>query len=225
MDSYTLTRSHRKTLAVHIRDGSVEVRAPLKCPQSEIDRFLASKQAWITGKLVISRELAEQKKSFTLDYGDTILFCGVLYLVAARAGARAGFDGEQFYMPPNLTPDQIKATCIKIYRRLAKTHLAERVAIFATQMGITPAAIKITGAKTRWGSCSSRKNINFSWRLIMAADNVIDYVVVHELAHIIHMNHSKRFWAVVEAILPDYLTRKSQLRELQRRLAAEDWED
>ncbi|MDR2568929.1 MAG: M48 family metallopeptidase, partial [Oscillospiraceae bacterium] len=75
-----------------------------------------------------------------------------------------------------------------------------------------------------WGSCSAKKSLNFSWRLIMADEDVIDYVVVHELAHLIEMNHSVRFWAVVERVLPDYRERQKWLRELQRKLNVEDWD-
>ena len=95
---------------------------------------------------------------------------------------------------------------------------------FAKRMDVTPTAIKINGAKTRWGSCSAKKSLNFSWRLIMADDDVIDYVVVHELAHIAEMNHSARFWALVEGALPDYQSRKAKLKALQQRLSIEDWE-
>ena len=126
-------------------------------------------------------------------------------------------------MPPKLEPELIKDACIKIYRRLAKDYIPKRVAIYAEQMGVTPAAVKINGANTRWGSCSSRKSLNFSWRLIMACDDVIDYVVVHELAHLIHMNHSEKFWSVVEKILPNYKERQSKLRKLRKRLNVEDW--
>ena len=87
-----------------------------------------------------------------------------------------------------------------------------------------PSAVKINGAKTRWGSCSSKKSINFSWRLIKADDDVIDYVVVHELSHITEMNHSPNFWAIVENILLDYRERKVKLKRLQKRLSMENWE-
>jgi len=102
--------------------------------------------------------------------------------------------------------------------------MAERVAHYKEIMGVSPAAVKINGAKTRWGSCSAKKSLNFSWRLIMADDAAIDYVVVHELAHMFEMNHSERFWAIVAGVLPDYKERRKRLKELQRRLNAENWE-
>lgn len=107
---------------------------------------------------------------------------------------------------------------------LAKRDLTNIVFDFAKQMNVMPSAIKINGAKTRWGSCSSKKSLNFSSRLVMAKDDVVDYVVIHELAHITEMNHSSRFWAIVEGILPDYKERQARLKALQKKLSLEDWD-
>jgi predicted metal-dependent hydrolase len=106
---------------------------------------------------------------------------------------------------------------------LAKRDLTKKTLAYANCMGIMPTTIKINSANTRWGSCSAKKSINYSWRLIMANDEVIDYVVVHELAHIIELNHSERFWKVAENQMPDYNKRKRQLKELQQRLCGEEW--
>ena len=187
MITYTLTRSKRKTVAIHIRDGSVEVRAPLRTPKRDIDRFVMSKEQWIAAKLLQSRERAQQREAFRRTCGDAV--------PAQRAE----------------------------FMNAAKSHIPLRVAHFAEKMGAAPAAVKINRAKARWGSCSAKKNLNFSWRLMMADDDVIDYVVVHELAHLKEMSHSPRFWAIVEGVLPDYRARQSRLRALQRRLSCEDW--
>ena len=103
-------------------------------------------------------------------------------------------------------------------RARAKEILPQRAAHFAGQMGVAPAQVKVTGARARWGSCSSKGNLNFSWRLMLAGAPEIDYVVVHELAHLREMNHSPRFWAVVEAALPDYKQRRLRLKQLQAAL-------
>jgi hypothetical protein len=113
---------------------------------------------------------------------------------------------------------------IREYTLAAKAHLPERAAYYAAQMGVTPAAVKVNGAKTRWGSCSSKGSLNFSWRLMMADDGVVDYLVVHELAHLKEMNHSPRFWAIVQNVLPDYKERQKRLRALQKRLMVESWD-
>jgi len=225
MHEYTLIRSQRKSVAIHIRpDATVEVRAPLRMPKREIDKIVASKEDWISKRLPMVQERQEQKAAFSLGYGDTVLVRGREYPIAAKSGNRVGFDDERFYLPPDLSAEQIKYACVQIYKLVAKQVLTNKTIDFAKRMGVKPAAVKINSANTRWGSCSTRKNINYSWRLIMAEDDVIDYVVVHELAHITEMNHSDRFWAIVAGILPDYQARRERLKELQQRLGGEDWE-
>ena len=99
------------------------------------------------------------------------------------------------------------------YRKEARRRITERAAYFAEKMGVDYGRIAIRAAKTRWGSCSARGNLNFHWKLILMPPAILDYVVVHELAHRIEMNHSPRFWAQVERILPDYRERRRWLKE------------
>ena len=222
---YTLVRSRRKTLVVYItKDATVEVRAPLHTSKVYIDKFLASKEQWILKHLAKCEQNIIERTAFVLTYGDKILLRGKQYPIAAREGRRAGFDGECFFMPPNLPLDAIKRTVVSIYKVVAKSVLSAKAAKFAGRMAVSPTNLRITGAKTRWGSCSGKNSINFSWRLIMAVDDVIDYVVVHELAHIREHNHSPRFWSVVEGVLPDYEDRRVKLKHLQAILSAQDWD-
>ncbi|MDO5349002.1 MAG: SprT family zinc-dependent metalloprotease [Lachnospiraceae bacterium] len=100
----------------------------------------------------------------------------------------------------------------KKYRQLAKVRIQERAAYFAARMGVSYGRISIRAAKTRWGSCSYGGNLNFHWKLILMPPEILDYVVVHELAHRKEMNHSKAFWAEVERILPDYQERRKWLK-------------
>jgi hypothetical protein len=174
-------------VALYVRDGGVEIRAPLRMPKRDIDRFVASKEIWIAGKLALARDRAARREAFALEHGHAL-------------------------------PSRIEG-----YIAAAKARLPERAAYYAALMGVAPAAVKVSGAKTRWGSCSSKGNLSFSWRLMMADGGVIDYLVVHELAHLKEMNHSPRFWAVVEGTLPDYRERQKRLRALQNRLANECW--
>ena len=99
------------------------------------------------------------------------------------------------------------------YRQAAKEYIPKRVAYYAQLLDVTYATISIRDQKTRWGSCSSKGNLSFSWRLILAPPKVLDYVVVHELCHRREMNHSPRFWALVESIIPDYKTHRKWLKE------------
>ena len=223
--AYTLVRSHRKTLAIHItRDATVEVRAPMHMSLRYIERFIASKEKWIESRLASREKVREEKAAFALDYGDTLMFRGEAFPISAREGGKLGFDGTCFYMPPNLSPEQIKAGAIWLYKELAKQVVSEKIENYVEIMQVTPARFRITSAKTRWGSCSAKKNLNFSWRLMMADDPVIDYVVVHELAHLLELNHSPRFWAHVEKVVPAYKERKAQLQQLQDTLSMQNWD-
>ena len=157
---------------------------------------------------------------------DCLSGCGPDYTLnsAPDRGHISLSDRGSICLPPGLSPEEIKRSVISVYRSPAKQLLANRVAHYARQMGVAPAAVRVTSARTRWGSCSSANSINFSWRLVMADDDVIDYVVVHELAHIIEHNHSDRFWRVVESALPDYKQRRQRLKALQQRLSNVDWD-
>ena len=99
------------------------------------------------------------------------------------------------------------------YRELARAVIGQRVSYFAAKMGVTYGRISIRDQKTRWGSCSGRGNLNFNWKLVLMPPEVLDYVVVHELAHRKQMNHSPLFWAEVGRVLPDYESRRRWLKE------------
>lgn len=222
---YSIIRSKRKTVAIHILPaGVVQVRAPLKMPKADIDRFVADKEIWIRNKLQIVKERLSSRAAFRLDYGDCVFVMGQECPIVARPGNQIGFEDSQFIMMPGLNSEQIKGACVRIYMQIAKQALTAKTIAYSSNMGVMPSNIKTNSAKTRWGSCSGKKSINYSWRLMMAQEDVMDYVVVHELAHIKEMNHSARFWAIVKGILPDYEDRKLRLKALQKRLAAQDWE-
>lgn len=104
------------------------------------------------------------------------------------------------------------------YKKQAKALLQQKCSFYGEIMGLRPVAIRVNSAKTRWGSCNGRGEINFSFRLLFAPDELIDYVVVHELAHLKEMNHSAAFWAVVVNTMPDYQARRKRLREHQHQV-------
>jgi len=221
--AYTLTRSKRKTVAIYIRNGFVDVRAPLKMPKKDIDKFIIAKEKWIIKKLTSSVQQVNKQKRFTLDYGDIILCRNKPHTIIAQIGNDCWYDDGYFFIPPGLTPNEIKQACVGIYKTIAADILTEKTKWFAVKMKVNPESIRISNAKAQWGCCTAKKKISFSWRLIMADDDVIDYVVVHELAHIIEMNHSKKFWDIVVSVIPDYKDLRHRLKDLQQRLEGEDW--
>ncbi|MDR0944392.1 MAG: M48 family metallopeptidase [Ruminococcus sp.] len=126
------------------------------------------------------------------------------------------FSDGVFYIPCGEDGHIDRQAVISLYKKLAATLLTRKAVEFSRIMGVAFTAIRITGAKTRWGSCNSDRAISFSWRLVMASDELIDYVVVHELSHIIELNHSKRFWAVVGQYIPDFKKRRERLKTIQK---------
>ncbi|MDR1800914.1 MAG: M48 family metallopeptidase [Lachnospiraceae bacterium] len=222
---YTLIRSKRKTLTVYIRpDATVEVRAPLHLSSRNIEQFLSEKEDWINKKVALVRETNASKNSFHLDFGDKLLFLGKEYPLFPKDGDRIGFDQIAFYAPISIDEETLRQNLIRLYKSLAKKYLNAKAKVWALKMNVSFNSIRITSAATRWGSCSSKKTINFSWRLIMAEEPVIDYVIIHELAHLTELNHSERFWNIVGTYCPDYKACKRKLRELQAKIRTEVWD-
>jgi predicted metal-dependent hydrolase len=220
---YTLLRSARKSCAIHIKDGMVEVRAPYGLSKQRIEAFLAEKRDWIAQNTHLSAQRRAERESFQLDFGATVRYLGRSLTLKRGTGTQAQICGDSVFLPANLTPLQIKAAMIALYKYAAQQILPEKVRTFATQMRVTPGQIHIGSSQTKWGSCSTTTDIRFSWRLAMADEDCVDYVVIHELAHLRQMNHSPRFWAVVESHCPDYKQRSSRLKELSVLLQCEDW--
>ncbi len=171
MIDYELFRARRKTISIKVtRDRRVVVRAPVRMPKADIEKFVISNKDWIEKS--IARRLEWQKRHPEPD-------------------------------------DERKKELI----RRAKTELPLKVERYAKLMGLYPAGIKITSARTRFGSCSGKNSICFSWRLMEYPEEAIDYVVVHELAHIAEKNHGPSFWKLVGKYMPDYPERRALLKE------------
>jgi len=221
---YNLIYSDRRGATLRVnRDGRVEVRAPRGMPRSEIERFVNAHRDWIERNLARILPRAEAKAAFKVDYGSALRLLGHTFPLAARDGTRAGFDGSCFFAPPGLQSERLQQVCVNTYRRYAADHIPKRVTYFAEIMHAHYDGVKINSAKARWGSCSGKCGLNFSWLLIMAPPEVVDYVVVHELSHTFEHNHSDRFWAVVERALPDWRQREAGLKPLQEQLSTENW--
>ncbi|MDI3537261.1 MAG: M48 family metallopeptidase [Eubacteriaceae bacterium] len=223
--NYLLVRSKRKTIALKIReDRQLEVRAPEQMPLDEIESFVKKHQAWVDHHLQGMPRYQEKREPFRVAFGQSYLMMGKSYPLIAGDKSQTGFNGNGFYLYENLEEDQLKSEMVSLYRGLARNLLIKKIIDYGQLMGVFPKKLRINKARSRWGSCSSVGNVNFSWYLIMAEESAIDYVVVHELAHLLKMNHSKEFWAIVRTYCPDYEQAKEKLKALQKILAFQDWE-
>ncbi len=223
---FALIRSKRRTAAIYIRPGGrVEVRAPLGMARRDIDRFVDQKAGWIAKHAAASAAAAAQRQAFQVEPGRRFLWLGVEYPAVYRPGCpAAGFDGGRFLLP-SACGALNRPAMVQLYRDMTAAYIAGRVEIYAARMGLRPRSVRVTGARTRWGSCSGKNGLCFSWRLALTPPSCVDYVVVHELCHMKEHNHSPSFWRQVEEVLPDYPSRRDELKKYGRLLARQDWED
>lgn len=216
MVKYELGRSKRKTIAIHITsDGKVEVRSPLKASKSVIKEFVTSKEKWIEKHLKAVKNMVKMP----LAIGGTMLFLGREFPILKNEGS-SYFDGEAMYVRQET---DIYNALSELYRCKAKEIIPDMVHDAEEKMNLHSNKINITSAKTRWGSCSGKNNLNFSWRLMMAEPDAVKYVVIHELAHVKEKNHGARFWELVAEYEPDYKMKREKLRQLAIRLDNDDW--
>ena len=201
-----IVKEKRRTIKLTLTDdGNIKIHAPNYTTTHEINSFINSKKNWITKR---QKKLNEYKKPCfkTLREGDKCLYMGKLYTLQINTGKKTNITIERDNLILNKrSPDlDTKETLIKCYKLLAKDILPDRVHIHAMKMSYKYNQIRIKSSKTRWGSCSSKKNINLNWALLMAPMNVLDYVVIHELCHLKEMNHSRKFWDLVKKYDPNY---------------------
>lgn len=208
-----LVRAKRRTIALIVeRDGSLTVRAPKRAALADIEQFIQQKSSWIERSREKIKAIGLPIKKQFID-GEKFLFLGNTYelrLVDSHHPALAFDDG---FTLSTAARAQGEKFFIDWYKKQAAQIFPERVLYHARLHGFSPKQIKINSAKTRWGSCGSNGNINFTWRLVMAPLDVIDYVVVHELAHLRVRNHSLQFWKLVAAIDVNYKKKRQWLRE------------
>ncbi len=227
MIEYKVTYSKRKTISIKINeDSSLEVKAPHYLSKKEINDFVNSKEEWIAKNTKEISEKYRLKRDFNLNFNDYVFVYGEKASINPIKGNTASYDKKEkiFYIPEIANSKQIKEIIIELYKIIAKSHINQRIEFFSKQMNVKPAKIGITSAKTRWGSCSGKNSVNFSWKLIMADERTIDYVLIHELAHIKQHNHSPKFWNIVESIMPDYKEQKEKLKILGEKLSKENWD-
>ena len=193
------------------KDGTLTVRAPLRMKESDIQKFIEGKTDWIKRKQAKALEDARPARQYV--EGETFLYLGKeIPLRIVRDQKPALVMGRVFKLTKSAQP-QARSYFEAWYRKQARVVLVERVAFFARSHKVKPKKIRISAAQTRWGSCSAKGTLSFTWRLVMAPLEIIDYVVVHELCHLEEMNHSKAFWAQVKSILPDYKMRRKWLKK------------
>lgn len=208
-----LIRSKRRSIGLQIaQDATLIVRAPLFAAMRDVQRVVDDKRQWIISKqeMVRSRLAGRKQKKFI--QGEEFLYLGKTYKLEFVRGQHKPAVLLQTIQVSDSDTEQISRQILAWYKTEALRIIFERVELYALSSGVKYKSVKISCAKRRWGSCGPSGSLNFNWRLIMAPMFVLDYVVVHELAHLKIRNHSKHFWNSVTEMMPDYKNAEQWLK-------------
>jgi predicted metal-dependent hydrolase len=208
-----IVRTRRKTLALIVKpDGSLTVRAPLRASEKSILEFVERNKKWIEKNQAKARAVLPAAPRQYIP-GEMFDYLGTAYPLQIAGGQKKVLLLDNTFLLAESAQSRAPLAFELWYREQARGVLKERVNFYAEQYAFQYQKIGITSARTRWGSCSAAGSLNFSWRLIMAPLEVVDYVVVHELVHTVLHNHSKQFWQRVGMIMPDYKEHRKWLKK------------
>jgi len=217
---YQINYSRRKTMSITVKpDGTIRVAAPKGTAAKTVQDWVTSKSKWIAAKLAEVELANRQVVERSYQSGEEFSYLGrpmrlELFDPPQQAKTKVRFrEGTIQITCPDCSPAAVKAALETWYRWAAGRYIRARVGHYQSQVGGKLGRITIREQKTRWGSCSAQGNLNFNWRIMMAPPEIIDYLVVHELCHLVHLNHSPSFWNLVASIIPDYKARKDWLRK------------
>lgn len=213
---YTLVRSRRKTIGLSIDHRGLRVGAPPGARLGDIEGLIRHHASWILDKL---RHWRDKPQPGRIEVRDgLVLPClgGSLTIRLALGPNRAQWnaDGSQLTLclrQPD--PEAARRLLEKALRERVREVFAARLALFCARLGVAPPPLALSSARTRWGSCSQRSGIRLNWRLIHFPPALVDYVVAHEVAHLREMNHSPRFWSVVEGLYPSWREARAELKQ------------
>lgn len=213
---YTLKRSNRKTASIYVeRDGQITLIAPQGLSDLQIEKVLEEKRRWIYKNLAEWQDLNATRIERQFVNGEGFLYLGRSYrlkLVPKQDEPLLLKDGY-FCLRADFRPAARAAAAFRdFYRDKGLVRINERVAYFGARMDVEPKSVKILDLKHRWASWTPGGNLNFHWKCMMSPAKILDYIVVHELAHLIVPDHSAKFWNEVDKLLPDFGERKEWLR-------------
>ncbi len=210
---YTLQRTRRRrTIALLIDERGLRVAAPLKASQRAIDAMLKEHAAWVVRKV---RDW-QQKRPLPRQWrtGEQIMLCGAPVTLAARTDIHATQleHGQLLFGPADLAPQEIEARVRDWLKQQALVIFTRCCHDFSARLGLTPPTVRLSNARTRWGSCHASGRISMNWRLVQTPMPWIAYVAAHEVAHLRQMNHSPAFWQTVAELVSDHAARRAALR-------------
>jgi len=217
-----IRRPRRKTVGICVKpDQTVQVAIPKRFPLAKVDALVRAKTDWIHRKLSRYRDIQAQYQPKQYVSGEIFTYLGRDYRLQVVEGAKTPVNlrrgALRVGVPDTLStekrPSFVSRALETWFCELAQQHLGERTTWYAARMQVVPASVGIKSYRSRWGSCHADGRIYFNWRIIMASPSIVDYVVVHELCHLVHHNHSSDYWHLVESIMPEYRDARGWLKQ------------
>ncbi len=220
---FEIMYKNRKSMGITIDHyGNVEVKAPKGTPNEKVLHLIEKNWDQIQQKLKEMKDRLDGPKEKTYEHGESFLFLGGTYPIRIFEDVSIDrdyvvFDEDHLQIHVKLLEDEkIKQALKRFYYQKCKALVELSISSYQSNFKTKPRSIRITDNKTNWGTCDSRMQLTFNWRLAMAPQKVIDYVVIHEMCHMVHMNHDRSFWRLVGKIMPDY-------KEQEYWLALSNW--
>ncbi len=218
--SYEVLRSKRKTLAIYITHKKVVVRCPLRASKAEVQGFVSVNQEWIEKRLF--EESVRDQETLRIEKGARIFYRARELTIVFKEGrkSRVLISGDKFIVQGHkLTADKARIQVEDFLIDKASEYLLPRARGLAHHLGVDHkiTEIKLRKTKSKWGHCTSTGVIQYNWLIMMAPYSIIDYMITHEVCHLVHMDHSKRFWNLVESICPSHEHYITWLKEHEHR--------
>jgi len=216
-----VVRSKRKTLAIHVKHQRVEVRVPTFASKKEVSGFIERNYEWIQQRL--EAESSRFQETLQVEHGKTISYRARELQIEFREGRkkRVLIEGKTLVIQGHkLKPAKAKEQLAEFLQAKAAAYIPDRTRALAAHLGIEDRLkrVRFRKTKTKWGHCTSEGTIQFNWLIMLAPNSIIDYIIIHEVCHLIHMNHSRRYWKKVESLCPEYKDYVEWLRANEHRL-------
>lgn len=216
--NFNIVYKKRKSIAIHIDPyGQIEVQAPKGTPEDNVLRVVEQKWDWIIERVKEMKDRLEGPQEKVYDHGEVFLYLGKSYAIIISEETELNKDyalieGEKLHLYlKEKSEDRIKQTLKRFYYQQCKILVGERIKAHQNSFKSKPRSIQVTDNQSAWGTCDGKFQLTFNWKLAMAPLEIIDYVVVHEMCHMVHLNHERSFWRLVGSIIPDYEKKQAWL--------------
>lgn len=222
--AYQVTRSKRKTVAIHIRHNQVEVRAPFRVPNDFINNFVSQKEDWVLKQLAKQQQKAAEV--FAIENHAKIPFLGKAKILNFQAAAqnKVFLDNDHLVIQgKNLSQAGNNNAAKELFnnwlKKQAKNHMVPSTEALANKLNLSDRlkAVRFRKTKSKWGHCSTQGIIQFNWLIMMAPESVVNYLIAHEVCHLVHMNHSAEYHALLASVCDDYQESRLWLKQNEHR--------